>query len=84
MPQPAPMLMQPAPYAAYVSPHPYPAGMLQPMPFAQPQHAAPAPDSIKEARTETRAPIEEIRDSLREFRATVLDMAQNRARRRHS
>ena len=84
MPQPAPMLMQPAPYAAYVSPHPYPAGMLQPMPFAQPQHAAPVPDSIKEARTETRAPIEEIRDSLREFRATVLDMAQKRARRRHS
>ncbi|SFK63863.1 Uncharacterized protein involved in exopolysaccharide biosynthesis [Mesorhizobium albiziae] len=81
--QPAPMLMQPAPYAAYVSSQPYPAGMPQPMPFAQ-QHAAPAPDSTRGARAETKAPIEEVRDSLREFRATVLDMAQNRARRRHS
>ncbi len=78
MPQPAPMSdPQPAPYAAYASPHPYPAGMLQPMPFAQPQHAAPARRfTSRKPATETRAPIEEIRESLREFREAVRDLAE--------
>ena len=79
MPQPA----QPMPYAAY-APFQPPAGMVQPLHFAlapqqQPQQMAPAIHDDP-----SRAPIDDVRESLREFRDAVLDMSRNRARRRRS
>ena len=79
MPQPA----QPMPYAAY-APFQPPAGMVQPLHFAlapqqQPQQMAPAIHDDP-----SHAPIDDVRESLREFRDAVLDMSRNRARRRRS
>lgn len=82
MPHPA---QQPMPYAAYAPVQP-PAGMVQSQHFAPaPQQQAPQVFPAATARHDaSKAPIDDVRESLREFRDAVLDMSRSRARRHRS
>ena len=80
MQQAMPMVM---PYAAYPSPQQQAASMVHPMPFVPQQPVSPV-DTAGGGPAIAKAPIDEVRESLRELREVVLDISQNRARRRHS
>lgn len=93
-PQPAFHGWQPQP--APVTPYGYPQPVASPYPAyppAAPQPAypqesrpmtAPAPEVRPAAPSREMSPIEEVRESLREFREAIRDLVEDRARRRYS
>jgi succinoglycan biosynthesis transport protein ExoP len=86
-PQPAYPGWQPQPGMAYGYPQPaapaYPAyPPMQPQPAAYPQDARPMSQPAPGPRE--MSPLEEVRESLREFREAIRDLAEDRARRRVS
>jgi len=84
-PQPAYPGWQPQPGMAYGYPQPaqpaYPAyAPMPPQPAAYPQEAR----SMSQPAPREMSPLEEVRESLREFREAIRDLAEDRARRRVS
>jgi succinoglycan biosynthesis transport protein ExoP len=86
-PQPAYPGWQPQPGMAYGYPQPaapaYPAyAPMPPQPPAYPQEFRPMSQPAPASRE--MSPLEEVRESLREFREAIRDLAEDRARRRVS
>lgn len=74
-----PQMPQPAPYPQEARPAPQPVAY----PHEVRQHAQPA-EAHSPAPTREMSPIEEVRESLREFREAIRDLAEERARRKAS
>jgi succinoglycan biosynthesis transport protein ExoP len=85
-PQPAPMTPYgyPQPVAAHYPAYP-PAAPQQPVYAQEARPAAPPAQEVRAAaQPREMSPIEEVRESLREFREAIRDLVEDRARRRYS
>ena len=71
-----------APYGYPQQPAPYPAYAAAPQPAFYPQEARPAAPELRSVPTAREmSPIEEVRESLREFREAIRDLAEDRRKR---
>jgi succinoglycan biosynthesis transport protein ExoP len=84
--QPQPPAMSPYGYPQPVVYPPYPPAAAQPAQYPQEVRPAnpPAPEGRAAASPREMTPIEEVRESLREFREAIRDLAEDRSRRRYS
>lgn len=86
-PQPAPMMPYgyPQPVAAHYPAYPPVAAQQAAYPQeVQPATPQPAPEPRSASAPREVSPIEEVRESLREFREAIRDLVEDRARRRYS